>query len=261
MYKRQDINSDVFAAIGGVASFLFGIIAAFTISDRHGRIENILKNGSLERSQLVVLLEVAKVFPRTFQSKLSARIDNYLMSEMDYPRRDFDRTNAPFSEIMGAVIDLKPEGDREAVAYSRLLSDVSSIEQSRKHTETLFGDTMSLREWVVLYFLSAVVLMSLVLIEPGSLVVLVIIGGLAVTMFYVLSIIHDFDSLDWRVEDKIIEPFQKTFEELGFDRYYSHGMISDHRITGYKNISQYRVGILTDYDDTSTRQIQLQKNS
>ena len=252
----DSVNGEVFAAIGGVASFLFGIIAAFTISDRHSRIENVLKNGSIERAELIMINDLSKVFSKATQKKLIADLDNYLMAEMDYPRRDFFRTHTAFNQIAKSVINIKPKTLQQEVAYTRMLANVDTIEQSRKHTSTLFGDQMSLREWIVLYFLSAVVLLSLILIEPGSFVVLAIIGGLAISMFYVLSIIHDFDSFDWRVEDKIIEPFQKAFEELGLLRYYSSGMIADHRIKNYKSHKKYRVGSLQAYPDLSSRVIE-----
>ena len=83
LFINDKENQATFVAISAVASFLFGLLATYTLKDRHARLANIVKNGSLERGELIFIYEGLSVFSKNDKDRIIEKIDNYVMAELD----------------------------------------------------------------------------------------------------------------------------------------------------------------------------------
>ncbi|MBI3983858.1 DUF4239 domain-containing protein [Candidatus Microgenomates bacterium] len=256
---KPNLNSEIFAAISGVASFLFGLLASFTIMDRHGRIEKITENGSGERGELDFMADLLKEFPKEKRQPIVMAMDRYLMAGLDYSTKDFYRTEKEFDYLTEIIRQLPAKTKKDDAVYAQLLSSLEKVQQTRKSTIALFEDKLPKSEWFILYFLIFLIYLSLLFLHPNSILAITIIFGLAAVIAYLLVVAMMFDDLKWRQEDKIFEPFEKTFEDLKLPRYYPSDALAHRRIKAIKQLpvgAQYRVGDTPDYPDLSTRKIE-----
>jgi len=213
-----------------VSTFLFGVFIAFSMSDRHNRIDKIRENDSTELGSLELLFHLSALHGEAAQESVKAALDRYLMATLDYYIWDFHRTEAHFQELLRAVTSLSVRDAKQASSFSQLLQLLTSIEAARKHTISLIDDRLSTFEWLVFCLLSAVILLSLVLINTGTAMSFLMTALVSLCVLLLLLLLYTLDSLAWKEQVRIWEPYQRTFEAIGLLRYYPGGVIRSGRI-------------------------------
>ncbi len=243
------------STILGVATFLFGLFMAFSISDRGQRIDQIREQDSEERANLLLLAYHAESADRRFHKELLRFVDRYLMATLDYKIQDYGETSKQYLELFRKTTSFRPKGSQQSSAYSNMLSAINEIGVARKKTISLIVDKLSNLEWGVLVFLSAVITISLLSLNSGTFVSIAITTILIVSLAAIFLLLYQLDSLKWKEETRIFEPYQKTFESLGLMRYYPDDIVGRNRTKLHK-AKVYRLGMFSrPYPDFSKKRI------
>jgi len=235
-------DSVLLTSIVGVATFLFGIFIAFSISDRYGRLETIREQDSMERSRLVLLYNLSKVFGKQTQEKIKEVIDRYLQSLLDYEIWDYHKTEDNFRDLADTVSNLEPKTEKQTALIQVLFGYIGDICYARKHTISLVEERISKMEWLIFVFLSAIIIVTLILINTGSIISIVIIFALTMSLVLLLIFLQSLDDISWKEEERIFEPYSKAFEAIDLVRYYPEEIIKSKRVWKHTT-TKYRVGI------------------
>ncbi len=241
----------------GVSTFLFGVFAAFSISDRHGRINGIRENDSPERAGLESLYGIMIVFGKDVQKRVAKKIDNYLMAILDYTIWDYHKTGKEFNDLVETALSVKVKNQAQAETYNGLSFVINSILNARKQTTGLIDERMSKLEWLVLFVLGGVIVFSLLLTGTTTIQAISIVVLMTFTIMLLLVVIYRLDNLSWKEEVRIFEPYQQTFESIGLMRYYPDDLVNRNRVKKHKG-KTYRVGIFPrPYPDMSGKKVKI----
>src|SRR3989344_8361526 len=157
------------STIFSITTFLFGIYASFTISDRHHRIDQIREMDSQERSSMQSIYDFSKIFGNGFQKKISNAIENYLIDTFDYKIWDFKNTGKSFSKISELILSVKPKKNVvQSETFRRLFENLDQMGNAREQTIALIDDRLSKLDWIIFVVLSGIIVTSTALINYGS---------------------------------------------------------------------------------------------
>jgi len=257
LFYPRKIDEPFVPLILSITTFLFSIFVSFSISDRHKRLEELRENDSIERSQLTLLHYHAQVFGKDFQQKMDNAIDNYLMAILDHKIWDFHKTENYVKEIHAVIISVKPTNDIQKTTYGALLARFSDLLTARRKTIGIIPERLSKFEWFVATVLPLLILASIVLIETNSLVISIISSLLGIMIVHIMLFLFMLDNFSWKEEQRIFEPYQKTFEDIEKLRYYPEILMREKRVKNYKG-KKYRVGIFPNsYPNMSGKEIKI----
>lgn len=262
MFISQSESQSTFVAISGVASFLFGLLATYTLKDRHVRLEKIVKNGAEERGEMAYIYEGLQVFPESECKKVVEKLDQYLMPQLDLEVKYYHKTDKQFREFFDAIVALPIRTKKQKSFYDRFLVSLEKIEYTRKFSTTLFEDRVTKAEWTILYFLILLIYISLLFANTGGVFAFLIILSLACVISYLLVVSIRLDRMKWKVDEKVFEPYELIFETLGLMRYYPKGVINAGEATRLSRLpkgTKYRVGHTPNYPDVSGREIEIKE--
>ncbi len=255
-FSVNEINI-FYTTILGVSSFLLGIFIAFSISDRHKRIDELRENDSIERAELISLHNFAETFGKEKLKEIKNSIDEYLMATMDYIIWDYYRTEPDFKKIVNAVGSIEPKNDKQIQVFSKMLDIINTIAIARNKTIGILQDRLSKFEWSIFILLSTLIIVPLLFINMGSILSKTMVGILLLSIFLMLNFLNSLDNLSWKEESRIFEPYQQTFEAIGLMRYYPDALIVQKRAKNYSKYS-YRMGVSPrPYPDISGRKIEI----
>jgi len=258
-YKGFDSEKTIVTVSLSVATFLFGIFIGFSISDRHARIEKVRANDSSERSEMVSVYKSALIFGKNIQKKIQQRLDQYLMLTLDYRIWDFYKTEKEFEAFAKEVLSIKApvNNSKKAVAYYEMSKRVNNMRDLRGETAEIINERLSPSEWIILGFLGLAILSSLVLIGNKTISSFLLVTGLSGAVIFLTYFLYSLDSLSWKKEARIFEPYEQTFESIGLMRYYPKDLIREGRVRKHKGKS-YRMGIFPKpYPDLSGKKIEI----
>ncbi len=249
-----DVQAEVIKVILSVATFLFGIFVAFSISDRNTRMEKIRANDSDERSNLVTIYNMSKSLGKKTSEQIKKKIDEYLMATLDYRIWDFYKTEKQFNSLFNFVTKLK-----SSFSQQEMVKRLGDMQLSRGETAEIINERLSRFEWVITIFLCSVILVCLILINPGTLTSIILLSSLSIAVIFRVFFLYSLDNLSWKAESRIFEPYAQTFESIGLLRYYPEELILFKGVTKYKG-KKYRVGIFPrSYPDLSGKKIKIVK--
>jgi hypothetical protein len=244
-----------------VSTFLFGIFIAFSISDRHNRLDKIRENDSSERANIVSLYYISFIFGKKFAEKLKAVLDEYLQATLDYTIFDYHRTEPCFRKAFGFFRDVPLKSRKQELKYSYIMEMFNNISIGRSRTIGLIEDRISLFEWAINLILAVTIISSLFLLDISNDLLLILVTLISFAVVILIYFLYELDSLKWKEEKRIIEPYQKVFESLGLQRYYPEPLIKKKRVRMHKR-KDYRVAIYPEkYPSMKGKKVKLVKKS
>lgn len=231
---------------------LFSIFAAFSITERLSRIDKIRENDSNERSSLIMLNNVAMTEPKESRSKIHNLIEAYLIATMDYSIWDYYMTYSEYSSLAKYIMSL-----RNSKNYDRMQDLLDRTLSSREQTVSLISDRLSGYEWAVYIILGFAVVLPFILNNDGSFMSVFLVSIITFSVLLIMYFLYKLDSLEWKKEIRIIEPYQKTFEAIGAPRYYPDALFAQMTLGQFKS-GQYRIAHYNKpYPDQSDKNIEL----
>jgi hypothetical protein len=252
-----DLEVDV--ALASMATFLFGVLIAFTIARTTERLAVVQTLVSRGNASLLSIHQLMGVFSDESAAHVRGLIDRQLTHQIDYQLLDNHLSTPSHLALTGAIIELDPQSRREEQAYRSLLDTCIGMTANRAQIEATTGQSLQPIEWVGLLLL-LLILMALIVVLPGrTLWRALIAGALAGTLVTLVVLLRKLDLLRWHERSSIWEPTTRLFRSMGLHPYVPRQVIIDGR---YRPDGDVRVVDYPDpYPNRSTKIVTLERLS
>lgn len=251
---RGDLEVDV--ALASMATFLFGVLIAFTIARTTERLAVVQNLVSRNNASLLSILQLMAVFDADKTDVVRQMIDHQLTDQIDYRLVDNHLATPSNLALTAAIIELDPQTLQQEQAYRSLLDVCIDITANRAQIESTTGQSLQPIEWIGLLLL-LLILMSLIVVLPGgTLWGALIAGALAGTLVTLVVLLRKLDLLRWHEVSSIWEPTTRLFRSMGLHPYVPRQVIIDGR---YRPSGVVRVVDYPDpYPNRSTKIVTLE---
>ncbi len=239
--NRGDLEVDV--ALASMATFLFGVLIAFTIArttERLAVVQNLLSRGN---SSMLSIYQLMAIFPEEDAARVRVLIDRQLTSQIDYRLVDNHLSAPAHLALVATILDLVPQSRQEEVAYKKLTELCVDMAANRALIEATTGQSLSGIEWTGNFLLLLLLLVLLTILPGGTSWGAVASGFLAGTLVTLLVLLRKLDRLRWHERVSIWEPTSRLFRNIGLDPYVPREVIDAGR---YRPVGTVRV---VDYPD------------
>jgi hypothetical protein len=254
---RGDLEVDV--ALASMATFLFGVLIAFTIARTTERLAVVQTLVSRGNASLLSIHQVMAVFPEESGARVRHLIDRQLTHQIDYRLLDNHLSTSSHLALMGAIIELDPQTRREEQAYRSLLDTCIDMTANRAQIEATTGQSLQPIEWIGLLLLLLILMALIVVLPGGTLWGALIAGALAGTLVTLVVLLRKLDLLRWHERSSIWEPTTRLFRSMGLHPYVPRQVIIDGR---YRPDGVVRVVDYPDpYPNRSTKIVTLEQFS
>jgi hypothetical protein len=237
--KRGDIRVDV--ALASIASFLFGILMAFTIvrtRERLALVQNLVSKGN---ASLLAIFNLVEVFSEDVRSIIRDLIDRQLTDQIDYRLVDNYLSAPSHLALTNAVISLEPGTPKQEIVYKEAVEICIDMGSNRALIEAASGQSLSPMEWTGLLLL-LLLLMALIAVLPGGTLWGALVAGvMAGTLVTLIVLLRKLDRLRWHERSSIWEPTARLFRSMGRDPYVPREVIDSGRYcpTGRVRVADY----------------------
>jgi hypothetical protein len=234
---------EVEVALASMATFLFGVLLAFTIARARERLLLLQDTISKNDSALLSIHQMIAVFPEEDRLRIRALVDEQLTSEIDYRLVDHHYSTPAFLALAAAIYALEPQSQQQVGAYRELLRLCIDIGSNRAIIESITGQSLSVLEWSGLILL-LLLLVGLIAVIPGGTVFGALAAGvMSGTLTTLMILLRKLDLLRWHERVSIWEPTTRLFRSMDLDPYVPREVIDSGR---YRPIGRIRV---VDYPD------------
>jgi hypothetical protein len=211
---------DFYILLISISTFLFGILVAFFISDKHSRMKSIQETLRDMDAKIISIYKYSTVFGPKVHDDIKKLIDDWLTSTLDYKLVDLSKTSEQYLKIYDYVLAIKTKNDDEFYAKDRMCQLLESVSSIYKRLGFLLRDNLSYGEWFLVSILAGIIFVCLFVINTGSILSILFIVLLSVSLFGALFILRDLNSLEWKERYWIIEPLLDLFAELDMIPYF-----------------------------------------
>ena len=233
----------VYVALASMATFLFGVLLAFTIARARERLLLLQDTISRNNAALLTMHEVMVVFPEPDREHIRALIDAKLTSEIDYRLVDNHLSTPAHLALTRAIYTLEPQNEEQIGVYRELLKICSDVGSNRSIVESITGQSLSALEWSGLILLLALLISLIAVIPGGSPFGAIAAGVMAGTLTTLMVLLRMLDRLRWHERVSIWEPATRLFRSMDLDPYVPRRVIDAGR---YRPSGRFRV---VDYPD------------
>ena len=251
------ISSDLGNAILTISTFLFGIMAGFYIvitTTDYNSVKSILAS---ETAALISLYQNVLIYDKQSAEKLSLLIDEYVRNTLNYEIINYVRnTHRQFQNIQSAVRDL-PIHDNLSSVYESIRNDMSNFIIARQQLTVLGAKTLSIFQWVVIFVLALIPLVSLYGLRTGEIFFDIVTVIVSVAVALILVLIRDLDLYVWNEKTFSFEIFENVFIAIDQLPFYPAESIQKGRVRPVEN--EYRLGTYVDFPKTLERKIEVIK--
>lgn len=240
------------AALATVATFLFGVLLAFTIDrtrQRLAAVHDFIRRGD---ANLLTIHQLVEVFPDD-RDDIRVLIDEQMKAQIDYRLAEFAQSTETFLALSARVIALRPVSPQQETAYYHLLEQVNAMSMSRALMEAAIGQSLSRLEWTTLLLLLGVMLSIIVELPKGSVFAAVAAGVLSATLITLMTLLRKLDRLLWHERASIWEPQARLFRNLGMLPYVPRRVIDAGRFVPNGRVRV--VDYISPYPDMSEKVI------
>ncbi|HEY5385164.1 MAG TPA: hypothetical protein VIJ56_07995 [Acidimicrobiales bacterium] len=236
---RGDLEVDV--ALASMATFLFGVLIAFTIARTTERLAVVQNLVSRNNASLLSILQLMAVFTPDQTEDVRQMIDHQLTDQIDYRLVDNHLATPSNLALSSAIIELDPQTLQQEQAYRSLLDVCIDITANRAQIEATTGQSLQPIEWIGLLLLLLILLSLIVVLPGGTLWGALIAGALAGTLVTLVVLLRKLDLLRWHEVSSIWEPTTRLFRSMGLHPYVPRQVIIDgrYRPTGVVRVVDY----------------------
>jgi hypothetical protein len=239
--NRGDIQVDV--ALASMATFLFGVLLAFTIVRTRERLALVHNLVAKSNAALLSIYQMMAVFGEDDRHRVRTLIDHHLTDQIDYRLVDHHAGSPSFDQLINAVYALSPGTPQEEVVYKELVQLGVKMGEYRVLIEAATGQALSPIEWSGMLFLLLLLLALIAVLPGGTALGASAAGVLAGTLVTLMILLRRLDLLRWHERVTIWEPTTRLFRSMGYDPYVPREVIDSGR---YRPTGRVRV---VDYPD------------
>jgi len=240
IYKGSGLNDDLNTVLS-VSSFIFGFYIILSVTRAKEKQDAVRRQLRLADGLFVSCSIDMKVFPEEIQKKFIHKIDNYLISSVDYKISDMDKSAKEFYELYEYTTNsVKPNSEMQRNAIQRICGSLYELTKERTLLEVLAKNKSSKLEWGLILSLFLVILFLIFNLSISGLLGSLFIATLVSALTSILLILYRFDNLTWQEGKWVWEPLTRTFILLGLKPYYGDFVINQRRFKIPKGID-YRI--------------------
>jgi len=240
-------------ALASMATFLFGVLLAFTIARARERIQLLQDTLSRNNAALLSIHQMMVVFPAVDQDRIRALIDAQLTSEIDYRLVDNHLSTPAHLALATAIFSLHPLSQEQIGVYQALVRMCVDVESNRAIIESITGQSLSALEWSGLILLLLLLIGMIAVIPGGTLIGAVAAGVMAGTLTTLMILLRKLERLRWHERASIWEPTTRLFRNMDLDPYVPRAAIDSGR---YRPTGRIRVVDYPDpYPERSTKRV------
>ena len=230
-------------ALASMATFLFGVLLAFTIARARERLQLLQDTISKNNAALLSIHQMMIVFPEADQLRIRTLIDLQLTSEIDYRLVDNHRSSPAHLALASAIYSLQPENQEQVGVYRELLRICVDVGANRAIVESITGQSLSALEWSGMILLLLLLLVLIAVIPGGTTLGALAAGVMGGTLTTLMILLRKLELLRWHERVSIWEPATRLFRNMGLDPYVPRAAIDSGR---YRPTGRVRV---VDYPD------------
>ncbi len=244
--KKEQVSGGI-NAILGLVGLLFAILVGFFITDLWSRFQRIRENVATEVSGLqtyYLFTQILGKFPhhKEWAGKQQELIDRYIREFFYVEWGDYGKIDPYFNEIIKSLEEIKElKTNKEVETYTNFLPLLNEVTTAREKLFMYGKDRLNKMEWIVVLFLSAILVFSIFATRTPDLSSLFLSGTLISTVIILLLILRDLNNLSFGEEMVSFEPYETIFDVIDKPRFYLKRDIKSGRAVPPKNI-KYRVG-------------------
>ncbi len=251
---RGDLEVDV--ALASMATFLFGVLVAFTIARTTERLAVVQGLVSRGNACLLSIHQMVGVFSDEDAAHVRGLIDRQLTDQIDYRLVDNHLSAPSHMALTDAALALEPTTTQQSGAYRGLVDTCVEMASNRALIEATTGQSLQPIEWIALLLLLLILMTLIVVLPGGTLWGALIAGALAGTLVTLVVLLRKLDLLRWHERTSIWEPTARLFRSMGRHPYVPREVISSGR---YHPSGLVRVVDYPDpYPDRSTKIVTLE---
>jgi len=206
-------------ALASMATFLFGVLLAFTIARALERVQLLQYTISRNNAALLSIHQMMVVFPEEDQLRIRDLIDLQLTTEIDFHLVDNHLAAPAHLALATTIYSLDPLNAQQVTVYDELLRMCVDVESNRAIIESITGQSLSALEWSGLILLLLLLDGMIAVIPGGSLLGAVPAGVMAGTLTTLMILLRKLDRLRWHERVAIWEPATRLFRNMGLDPY------------------------------------------
>ena len=230
-------------ALASMATFLFGVLLAFTIARARERVQLLQDTISRNNAALLSIHQMMVVFPVDDQQRIRDLIDLQLTTEIDFHLVDNHLAAPAHLALATAIFSLDPLNAQQVGVYEELLRMCVDVESNRAIIESITGQSLSALEWSGLLLLLLLLIGMIAVIPGGTLLGAIAAGVMAGTLTTLMILLRKLERLRWHERVAIWEPATRLFRNMGLDPYVPRVAIDSGR---YRPSGRIRV---VDYPD------------
>ncbi|MEK6845877.1 MAG: hypothetical protein AABY26_03905 [Nanoarchaeota archaeon] len=247
LIKRND-TSEFVKIILSASSFLFGIIIAFSIANRHARLNAIKESFKKQDAALLSLYFLSKTFGKAIIAKTKNKIDRLLISQLDYKLTDISMS-APqkLKELYLFLEKIVPKTEVQREVKEKILDLLEELEEMEKEIDYEIKNRIETYEWVSVYILGGIVLLCLFWINTGTITSVFLVAFLSSALALLLFVLQELENLTWQEESWALRTAIKLFMELDLIPYLPEQILIEQRINlkkfaELKELTRMRIG-------------------
>ena len=192
---RGDLEVDV--ALASMATFLFGVLIAFTIARTTERLAVVQGLVSRGNACLLSIHQMVGVFPDDDAAQVRGLIDRQLTDQIDYRLVDNHLSTPSHMALTDAALALEPTTTQQSGAYRGLVDTCIEMASNRALIEATTGQSLQPIEWIALLLLLLILMALIVVLPGGTLWGALIAGALAGTLVTLVVLLRKLDLLRW----------------------------------------------------------------
>jgi len=232
-------------AILGMVGLLFAILVGFFITDLWSRFQKIRESVAVEVSGLqtyYLFVQILGKFPvhKKWAEKQQELIDRYVREFFYVEWNDYEKIDPYFNAIIQSLEEIgELKSNKEVETYTNFLPLLNEITTARERLFMYGKDRLNKLEWLVLLFLSGILIFSLFIVRTPELASLFLSGTLISTVIILLLIMRDLDDLSFGEDMVSFEPYETIFDVIEKPRFYLKRDIKKARVNPPKG-TKYR---------------------
>lgn len=227
----KGISNDFINTVLAIASFIFGVIIAFSISNRHSRLSNIRSSLRKQDALFLELFFLSKSFGKEIQEKIKMLIDRVLISQIDFKLIDFNKESPIRIKNLCLFIEkLKVKNKNQEETKDKMLDCNEELLEIQKEVEYEVRNQMMLYEWISTLILGIIIIFCLFYINNNSLISIIVIPFLSTALVLLILVLEQLDSLKFQEQNWIWEPLSQLFLELDLLPYFPDAIFKQNRI-------------------------------
>ena len=249
------ISSEHGNTILTISTFLFGIIAGFYIvvtTTDYNSIKNIL---ATETAGWIELYHHVSLYDAGAAKKLSGLIDEYVRKTFDYEIIDYAKSTADeFDKIVGLVRFFPFQETRSSI-FENIQDALEKVITTRQELTVLGTKTLSVFQWLILFALAALVIVSLYGLRTGEIFFDIVTVLISSSIVLILLLIRDLDLYIWNEKTFGYDIFENVLKAVGQLPYYPAESIKKKRVRPTEK--EYRVGTFINFPKSLERKIEI----